>query len=68
MWPNPQETASSVTFTEEILNEKLYFLCSDTPWQECSSEDLKIALHQLELKLMGKINGSLLSWKQQYLQ
>ena len=26
MWPNPQET---VTFTEEILNGKLHFLCSD---------------------------------------
>ena len=28
MWPNPQETADLVTFTEEILNEKLHFLCS----------------------------------------
>ena len=27
MWPNPQETADLVTFTEEILNGKLYFLC-----------------------------------------
>ena len=30
MWPNAQETADFVTFTEEILNGKLYFLCSDT--------------------------------------
>ena len=30
MWPNPQEIADLVTFTEEILNEeKLHFLCSD---------------------------------------
>ena len=29
MWPNPQETADLVTFTEEILNGKLHFLCSD---------------------------------------
>ena len=29
MWPNPQEAAHLVTFTEEILNEKLHFLCSD---------------------------------------
>ena len=29
MWPNPQFSADLVTFTEEILNEKLYFLCSD---------------------------------------
>ena len=28
MWPNPQETAELVTFTEEILNGKLHFLCS----------------------------------------
>ena len=29
MWPNPKETADLVTFTEEILTEKLHFLCSD---------------------------------------
>ena len=28
MWPHPQENADLVTFTEEILNEKLHFLCS----------------------------------------
>ena len=28
MWPNPQETGDLVTFTEEILNRKLHFLCS----------------------------------------
>ena len=28
MSPNPQETADLVTFTEEILNGKLHFLCS----------------------------------------
>ena len=28
MWPNPQETADLITFTEEILNGKLHFLCS----------------------------------------
>ena len=28
MWPNPWETADLVTFTEEILNGKLHFLCS----------------------------------------
>ena len=28
MWRNPQETADLVTFTEEILNEKLHFLWS----------------------------------------
>ena len=29
MWPNPQFPADLVTFTEEILNGKLYFLCSE---------------------------------------
>ena len=28
MWPNPQETADLVTFTEEILNGNVHFLCS----------------------------------------
>ena len=28
MWPNPQETAELVTFTEEILNGNLHILCS----------------------------------------
>ena len=28
MWPNPQETADSATFVEEILNGKFYFFCS----------------------------------------
>ena len=28
MWPNPQETADLVTFTEEIFNGKLHFLRS----------------------------------------
>ena len=31
MWLNPQETVDLVTFTEQILNEKLLFLCSGTP-------------------------------------
>ena len=30
MWPNPQFTTDLVTITEEILNGKLHFLCSDT--------------------------------------
>ena len=29
MWPNPQETADLVTFTEEIFNGNLQFLCSE---------------------------------------
>ena len=29
MWPNPQFPADLVTFTEEILNGKFYFMCRD---------------------------------------
>ena len=29
MWPNPQFLADLLTFTEEILNGKHHFLCSD---------------------------------------
>ena len=28
MWPNPEETSDLVTFTEEIFNGKLNFLCN----------------------------------------
>ena len=30
MWPNMLENADLVTFTQEILNSKLQFLCSPT--------------------------------------
>ena len=30
MWPNPHFPADLVTFTEEIRNRKLHFLCSVT--------------------------------------
>ena len=33
MWPNPKKTADFDTFTEEILNGKRYFLCSDSFFQ-----------------------------------
>ena len=33
MWPNPQETADLVTFTREIINGKLHFLCSENVYQ-----------------------------------
>ena len=36
MWPNPQFPADLVTFTGEILNGKLYFLCSkDSTRTQC---------------------------------
>ena len=38
MWPNPQKTSDLVTFTEEILNRKLHFLCSGHEKGELSSK------------------------------
>ena len=29
MWPNPPFPVDFVTFTEETLNDKVHFLCSD---------------------------------------
>ena len=33
MWPTPQIPADLVRFTEETLNGKLHFLCSDNSFQ-----------------------------------
>ena len=30
MWPNLDETTDLVTFTKEIFNGKLYFVCSES--------------------------------------
>ena len=29
MWPNPRKSADMVKYAEEILKEKLHFLCSE---------------------------------------
>ena len=45
---NPQKTADLVTFTEEILNGKLHFLCND--YSKISSllaEDSLLEIHLL---------------------
>ena len=55
MWPNPQDTADLVTFTDEILNGKLHFLCSvldkyiDVNWEKISVATI---LHFLQLILI----------------
>ena len=38
MWPNPQENADLVTFTEEIVNGKLYFLCRVSTYENFSEK------------------------------
>ena len=49
MWPNPQFPADLVTFTEEILNEKLHLLCS-----EYFSYDFKKSTNLGKLYLLPK--------------
>ena len=38
---NPQETVNLVTFTEEIFNGKLQFLCMDLYFMKCSKNYTK---------------------------
>ena len=66
MWPNSQETADLITFTEVILNGKLHFLCSD--WSRgfnkghfyILSKTYLIFYHVLEMQMM------LFSWLFQF--
>ena len=48
MWPNPQETANLVTFTEEIVYGKLHFLCSES--RNFGRQPLKIWSNTICLK------------------
>ena len=50
MWPNLQETVDLVTFTEEILEENLYFLCNVS-----SKKYWRIAKQKLVTFLKGLI-------------
>ena len=50
MWPNLQETADLLTFTEEILEENLYFLCNVS-----SKKYWRIAKQKLVTFLKGLI-------------
>ena len=55
MLPNPQETADLVTFTEETLNGKLYFLLLTTFWQETNPfEALSCYKKFWIVKILGK--------------
>ena len=53
MWPNPQKTAGLVTFTEEILNGKLHFLCGEF------GMSLEIFVFFFSLKSPGKASDIL---------
>ena len=55
MRPNPQETADSVTFTEEILNGKFYVLCKQIKTKQ-NWNNLK-DMKQKQMSLMGGGGG-----------
>ena len=64
MWPNPQISADLVLFTEEILNGKLHFLCSDSiansdpNLHEISSKDFGITkLKYLTIAPTSQVNN-----------
>ena len=59
MWPNSQKTADLVTFTEEILNGKLHFLCSVNSSLQGSSNFLHL-LRVLQAFLQESFTNS---WK-----
>ena len=50
MWPNPQIPVDLIAFTEEILNGKLHFLCSDayylTQSKLTSKNKMKLATYR----------------------
>ena len=51
MWPNPQENCGLVTFTEEILNGKLHFLCSEG----CETFDAKENVYMSWKSVLSKV-------------
>ena len=55
MWPNPQFPVGLVTFTGEILNGKLHFLCSVSQWKLLAS-DLFLKLYLLLARFLTIVN------------
>ena len=49
MWPNWQETANLVTFTEKILNGKLHFTCSVISVQNVISSCYKLTFPSVHI-------------------
>ena len=47
MWSNPQKTVDMVTFTEEILNWKLNFLCNKSSWKHLQTKQETLILKKL---------------------
>ena len=52
MWPDQQEIANLMTFTAEILNGKLHFLCSVIQIY-CHATLMKWAANNKEINIVG---------------
>ena len=63
MWPNPLETRDLVTFTEEILNGKLYFLCSVNSLQVLLLKSISTAFSKQSNSSLCFVKNSLRSSK-----
>ena len=57
MWPNLQETAGLVTFTEEILHGKLCFLCSVTSLKQTHLFFVFFRISQVRFEGMKKMSN-----------
>ena len=56
MWPNPEQTRDLVTFTEEMLNGKLHFLCST---KIISVQSISKSTYLNELNSAGRCVGAI---------
>ena len=50
MWPNPEFSADLATFTEEILNGKPHFLCTELIWNGFVTKKLSVSKSNLFLE------------------
>ena len=57
MWPNPQEAVDLVTFTEEILNGKIHFLCSICKKGVLRNFEKFTGKHMCQSLFLNKVSG-----------
>ena len=56
MWPNPQETADFVTFTEEIRNGKLQFFVHCSEIEEAADITLTLTIRSNRFHFILPVN------------
>ena len=57
MWLNPQISADLVSFTKEILNEKLHFLCSENTSIQSEAVTWRFSIKKDFLKKFVKLKA-----------